>query len=179
MAQTPLDTPTTKDELLAQIKSEFADFVALVEQIPADQRTTPIAGDLTVKDIVAHITDWEAWMLLRLRSAAVGEYLPARVAAAAPDAGADAPASEIDSINAQIYELYKDADWHTVWEDLLRTHEESMAELELLSDKDLFDPNRSLQVAGFEGEAVFGLVCGNTSEHYREHSDELRAAFGR
>ncbi len=179
MAQTPLDTPTTKDELLAQIKSEFADFVALVEQIPADQRTTPIAGDLTVKDIVAHITDWEAWMLLRLRSAAVGEYLPPRVAPESAGAGGDATVNDINSVNAQIYERYKDADWHTVWEDLLRTHEESMVELELLGEKDLFDPGRSLQVAGFEGEAVVGLVYGNTSEHYREHSDELRAAFGR
>lgn len=175
MALLPLNLPTTKEETLAQIRSEFAAFVELVEQLPAAARLQPIAGTLTVKDIVAHITDWEAWMLLRIRSAAVGEYLPSRDTLITQ---ADPSVSGIDALNAEIYARYKDAEWETVWEDLLRTHEESLVELDLLTDKDLFDPTRSRQVTGIEGEPAIELVFGNTAEHYREHADELRAAFG-
>ncbi|MGL4647848.1 MAG: ClbS/DfsB family four-helix bundle protein [Caldilineaceae bacterium] len=169
----PLPIPTTKEEVLAQIHDEFNAFVALVEQIPDDRRLTPIAGSLSVKDIVAHISDWEAWMLMRIRSAAAGDMLPPRTME-----GIHGAVTDIDGINAAVAERFKDAEWETVWDDLLRTHEESLMELAQMGERDLFDPLRVREVTGLSEGTGLELVIGNTSEHYREHSDELRAAFG-
>jgi hypothetical protein len=177
----PLTTPTTKDALLAQIRDEYATFVALVEQLSPAQRLEPISGSLSLKDIVAHISDWEAWMLLRMRSASAGEALPPRAvesgAQLAPGSTPEGAFVDIDAVNAAIYERFKDADWQTVWNDFQRTHEESLVELEQMSERDLFDPLRVHAVTGLNEGAAVDMILGNTSEHYREHADELRAAF--
>jgi hypothetical protein len=131
-----------------------------------------VSGDLSVKDIVAHISDWEAWMLMRIRSAAAGDMLPPRTME-----GSNGTVSDIDGINAAIAERFKDADWETVWDDFLRTHEESLVELEQMSERDLFDPLKVREITGLSEGTGVDLITGNTSEHYREHSDELRAAF--
>jgi hypothetical protein len=175
MSSTPLETPTTKEQLLAQINEEYAAFVALAQQVPPERRSEPISGALSLKDIVAHICDWENWMLLRMRSASAGETLAPR----SGDQGeTGAPGTDIDSVNAAIFERYQDADWETVWADLERTHEESLRELADLSESDLFDPARVKAVTGLDDGAAYMLVVSNTSDHYREHADELRAALG-
>lgn len=169
----PLPVPTTKDELLQQISDEYAALVQLIERIPAERRLEPVAGDLSVKDIVAHITDWEAWMLLRIRSAAAGEALAPRMVESS-----EGMVTDIDGINAAIAERYKDVDWQTVWEDFLRTHEDASGELEQMSERDMFDPLRVREVTGLTEGTGVDLIVSNTSEHYREHFEELSAAFG-
>jgi len=182
METAPLNRPTNKNELLQQLHSEYNTLVALLERIPLEQKRVPISGSLSVKDILAHIIDWEAWMLRCIRSAAVGEFLPPRsstVTELAPDDNPDsATDAVIDAINAEIYERYRDADWETIWDEFRRTHEESVVEIEQMSESDLFDPQRAQAVTGrdFSGAAV-DFIIGDTSEHYREHAIELRAAF--
>lgn len=171
----PLSEPTSREELLAQMRDEYNAFVALVEQVPPERRATPISGMLSVKDIVAHITFWEADMLRRLRAAALGEVPPeATDAFGEPAAGA----GPYDAVNADAWERFKDADWETVWDDLVRTHEECLAEVEQMSEADLFDPARARQVTGRPDRVVVRLITGETSGHLREHADELRAVLG-
>lgn len=170
--------PASKAELIAASRAEYDAFVALVEQIPAEKRLLPLVGDLSLKDIVAHMADWERWMLHRLRSAAAGEFLPPRAVFEGLSSGGELVQADLDAVNHMIFERFKDADWHVVWHDFVRTHDESLQEIAQLSESDLFDPQRAMAVAGLREGTVMEMVAGNVTEHYREHADEVRAAFG-
>ncbi len=155
-----------KLELLAQIEAEHARFVALIEDFPAEERLLPLFGKMTLKDIVAHVTDWETYMLHRIRSAEMGEVLPLRV-----------PDGDYDRANAEIYELHKDRAWQDVWLDFTRTYEEVVAEVRTLSESDLFDAARADAVIGIPAsgpnDTAAGFIVGNSSNHYWEHANEI------
>ena len=162
---------TTKQELLDAIAQEYARLVGLVEQFDADKRTVPLVDALSLKDLIAHITDWEDYALKRLRASALGEVLPLRV-----------PDGDFDRVNAEIYATHKDRAWSDIWLDFARTHEETLAEVAALSEDDLFNPDRQQAVTGLPnraGEAAFGLIEGNSSNHYWEHANEIEAQMGR
>ena len=159
-----LANPTTKSELLAQMAAERHALVRLIESLPMAARLTPLVEQQTIKDLVAHITDWEAYVLKRIRAAVMGEHLPLRV-----------PDGDWDRINAEIYTANADHTWDDIWHDFERTSAELRLEVEGLAESDIFDVERAEAVIGIAGEAVAGYVVGNTSGHYREHADDIRA----
>lgn len=158
----------TKQELLARIKSEHARLVRLVAGFSDDARLQPLSGELSLKDIIAHITDWETNMLLCMRSAAAGETLPPRV-----------PDGNYARMNAEIYASHKERAWDDVWLDFTRTYEEVPAEVSALSESDLFDPARCEAVMGFaaEGEntCAADFIASDSANHYWEHANEIEA----
>lgn len=159
-----LTTPTNKAELFAQIDAERAALVALIEAMPPEARLTPLVEQQSVKDLVAHITDWEAYILKRIRAGIMGEHLPPRVSD-----------GNYDRVNAEIYTANLDRSWDDIWHDFERTSAEMRLELEGLSEADIFDAARAEKVIGLGGDAVVEYIVGNTSGHYREHADDLRA----
>lgn len=164
MQPEPLTEPTSKRELMVQITSEHADLLALIAQIPPARRDEPLFDGWSLKDNLAHITDWEQYMLDRLRSTAAGEPIPTRV----NDEG------DVDRVNQKVYELNRDRDWEVIWRDFEFTYSEVLAELEPLSEEQIFDVEKALEVTGFDGEAALHLIGANTSFHYREHADAMR-----
>ena len=157
-----------KPELLAQIEAEHARLVRLIEEFPAEKRLLPLFGKLSLKDIVAHITEWETYALHRIRSAALGEILPLRV-----------PDGNYDRANAEIYAMHKDRVWQDVWLDFTRTYEEVVAEVRTLSEYDLFDADRAGAVVGLPArkpeDTAARFIAGNSSNHYWEHANEIEA----
>lgn len=159
-----LANPTTKGELLAQMAEERSALVRLIESLPMAERLTPLVEQLTIKDLVAHITDWEAYILKRIRAAAIGDHLPLR-----------APDGDWDRVNAEIYIANADRTWEDIWHSFERTSTELRLEVQGLTESDLFDPARAEAVIGIAGDPVVDYVVGNTSGHYREHADDIRA----
>lgn len=153
-----------KRELLAQIEEEHARLVGLVERFTPEERLQPLFDKLSLKDVLAHITDWETYMLHRIRSAALGETLPLRV-----------PDGNYDRVNAEIYLAHKDRDWADVWLDFTRTFEEVLAEVRTLSESELFDPALAEAVIGIPGDTAGSFIAGNSSNHYWEHANEIEA----
>lgn len=151
-----------KYELLAQIEAQHVRLVALVNTFSPERRLQPLVDKLTLKDLIAHITDWETYMLHRIRSAQLGETLPLRV-----------PDGDFDRVNAEIYAAHKDRDWADVWQDFTRTYEEVVAELRTLSESDLFDPARAEAVVGIPGDTAASFIVSNSSNHYWEHANEI------
>jgi hypothetical protein len=153
-----------KRELLAQIEHEYARLVALVERFSPEERLQPLVDHLSLKDMIAHITDWESYMLRRIRAAAAGETLPLRV-----------PDDNYDRVNAEIYAAHKDREWVDIWQDFTRVHEEALAEVRVLRESDLFDASRGEAVVGLAGEPAATFIEGNSSNHYWEHANEIEA----
>ncbi len=156
--------PTSRQELIEQIHAECAALVELIESIPPEERETPLVDELSVKDLLAHITDWQEYMLRRLRATALGETFPLRV-----------PDGNYDRVNAEIYQTHLRRPWDDIWQDFERIYEETIAEIEQLSEEDLFDPQRAEAVTGIPNHRAVDMIVGNTSGHYWEHRLEIES----
>lgn len=155
--------PATKEQLLAQFDSEYAALVALVESVPMPERLTPLVDELSIKDLIAHIQDWQAFVLRRMRLAAAGESLPPRV-----------PDGNYDRVNAEIYAANRDRSWDDIWNEFVQSAATMRAEVERLSDEDLFSAERVKAIMGLPDYRAVDYIVGNTSEHYWEHAQQIR-----
>ena len=62
--------PISKKQLLAEMQSEQAAWLAWLDEIGEENMTQPeVAGGWSIKDIVAHITGWRRRTVLRFRAA--------------------------------------------------------------------------------------------------------------
>lgn len=155
-----------KQQLLDQIASEYARLVALVDRFSDAERVKPLVETNSLKDMLAHITDWETYALRRLRTTAIGESLPLRV-----------PDGDFDRVNAEIYAAHKERDWADVWQDFALTHAEMVAEVRMMSESDLFDPARAEAMLGIPADSAADMIESNSSNHYWEHANEIEAAL--
>ena len=56
--------PTSKDDLLTAIEKERGALETLLETLPDEQMTDPgVVGDWSVKDVLAHLVEWEQMVL--------------------------------------------------------------------------------------------------------------------
>lgn len=156
--------PTTRAELVAQVESEHADLVSLVDSVPEAQREQPLVGAYSLKDILAHITDWEDYLLLRLRSALAGDPVPPRIV----------HESDLDRINAETFAAHHLEDWHGVRYEFDRTFQEVCVELANLPETGLSDPANGFAIVGLEEASPMQVIVDNTAAHYREHAEEIR-----
>jgi hypothetical protein len=163
-----LVVPAEKQTLLDQIDREYADFTALLLARPEAQRAEVWDDGRSFKDLTAHVADWEAYALGRLRN----QTSPIKTKARVFDDG------DIDRINAEIQAKYADISWAEAWEFLESTHKAMRAHLDAMPEEDIFDESRSVLVLGDTDGNVLNKILYDTSHHYREHADEIRATVG-
>ena len=66
-----------KSELLNWLQEEYQQWEAFLDQIgPARMEQPGVTGDWSMKDIVAHLTGWNRWLVARLQAAQRGEPEP-------------------------------------------------------------------------------------------------------
>lgn len=158
--------PKTKAELLQAIDEGYAALGRAIAGLePAQRSAMAVVEQQTVKDVLAHITDWESYLLERFRNAAQGVSLPYRIQ----------EEGDLDRINAQVYAANRDREWDDVYNDFVRVHNEVVAAVGNLAEDDLFDPLRGLAVMGAAGRRVADFVVDNTSAHYAEHAEQIAA----
>jgi hypothetical protein len=162
--------PISKKQLLAEMQSEQAAWLALLDEIGEENMTQPeVAGGWSIKDIVAHITGWRRRTVLRFRAA-----LDPTV-----DMTPDYPAEldeddEVDQINAWIYKANRDRPLADVLNDSREVFQQLVAEVSALSDEQLNDPQR---FPWLEGERLTGaFIFGHFHE---EHEPDMRAWLSR
>jgi len=162
--------PISKKQLLAEMQSEQAAWLALLDEIGEENMTQPeVAGGWSIKDIVAHITGWRRRTVLRFRAA-----LDPTV-----DMTPDYPAEldeddEVDQINAWIYKANRDRPLADVLNDSREVFQQLVAEVSALSDEQLNDPQR---FPWLEGERLTGaFIFGHFHE---EHEPDMRAWLAR
>ena len=162
--------PISKKQLLAEMQSEQAAWLALLDEIGEENMTQPeVAGGWSIKDIVAHLTGWRRRTVLRFRAA-----LDSTV-----DMTPDYPAEldeddEVDQINAWIYKANRDRPLADVLNDSREVFQQLVAEVSALSDEQLNDPQR---FPWLEGERLTGaFIFGHFHE---EHEPAMRAWLSR
>lgn len=162
--------PISKKQLLAEMQSEQAAWLALLDEIGEENMTQPeVAGGWSIKDIVAHITGWRRRTVLRFRAA-----LDPTV-----DITPDYPAEldeddEVDEINAWIYKANRDRPLSDVLNDSREVFQQLVAAVDALSDEQLNDSQR---FPWLEGERLTGaFIFGHFHE---EHETDMRAWLAR
>jgi hypothetical protein len=161
------DYPTNKTALIELIVVERAKLEGLLASMSDEQLTTPnVEGELTIKDLLAHIAAWEQSSLRRLAQAARGEPVP-RLAAAGEDAQ-----KAVDQINAQVYAANRDRPLAEVQADFQRSFQDLGAALNGYSEAQIFDEEGLARYLGF---MPIELIAGDSYEHYREHAASIMA----
>jgi hypothetical protein len=162
--------PISKKQLLAEMQSEQAAWLALLDEIGEENMTQPeVAGGWSIKDIVAHITGWRRRTVLRFRAALdptvdMTPYWPAELD----------EDDEVDEINAWIYKANRDRPLADVLNDSREVFQQLVAEVSALSDEQLNDPQR---FPWLEGERLTGaFIFGHFHE---EHEPDMRAWLSR
>lgn len=165
MSLEPLVDPTTKQELLDQIDSEYAEFTRLIQVPTLEERAEVWDDGRSFKDLTAHVADWEQYALARVQNNVSPTKTEARIVSDA----------DLDVVNAEIQARYADLTWDEAYGFLEQTHGAMRAHLETMDEADLFDSSRSEAIIGDADTSVFYTILWNTSGHYREHADEIRA----
>jgi hypothetical protein len=141
------------ERLLRRLESAYAAFEESFAGLPEAALLEPgVAGDWSVKDVLAHVSTWEEEAL---------EHLPAIVAGATPPRYA--ASGGIDAFNARMAERKRDL---------------SLAEVRRLleaSHRRLIEYVRSVPEDQFAGDTRFRRRLRlDTYGHYRLHADAIR-----
>ncbi len=154
MSDDYVDKPT----LLREIDEEWTRLEAALAPLGEAQMVEAGAqGQWSVKDVLAHVTWWERW-LLAWRSAARGEAL-------APEGASTDEA--VDRLNERTYLANRDRPLADVLADLQATHRRVVEAVEAMSDDGLTRPTH-LELMP-EGAPAWEFVAANTWRHYPEH----------
>ncbi|HSM58311.1 MAG TPA: ClbS/DfsB family four-helix bundle protein [Candidatus Sulfomarinibacteraceae bacterium] len=116
-----------KPELLDWLQQEYQEWEALLDEIGPERMEQPgVNGDWSMKDIVAHLTGWNRWLVTRLQAAQRGE----------PDPSPPWPAEleEEDDINAWIYETYRARSLGEILDETRQVHRQLVTAIEALPD---------------------------------------------
>lgn len=167
-----------KTTILNEIKTKHADMEALLASLDEQQITQQgVYGDLSVKDVLAHIVTWERMMLGWLASSQRGVE-PIRFAPGYTFEESDPEEAVIevmDKLNDHIYKANKDKPLSEIMADFRAAHQEVVQAIQNASEADLTDPNR---FPWRDGQPFWPSVAGNTYGHYQEHIDLIRAWLG-
>lgn len=155
----------TREELLATIRRDRAEFDRALDLVPRERMTDPaLPGGWSVKDVLAHIAWGEREALGMVRARAL--------------VGSDLWNLSQDDRNEAVIRESRARDLDDVLADYRSTYEDFVAAMEELSDDELNDPTR------FPGlvETIPGWLPWRVlydPDHYADHGASIREAFGK
>lgn len=147
--------PTTKAELVEQVRAQYAALDAATAPIlPAQMAVPGVNRAWSVKDTVAHLTFWHENLLARLSGVATN----LRVSAS----------TEIDddTWNLRCFTANRDRALDDIMADLWRTQQAIVDEIDALPETMLFSE-------GEHGGALWKAVNGTVLGHYPEHIAQI------
>ncbi len=158
------ELPATKEALLALIEATRAELDAALAAVAPEERETPLPSGLSVKDILAHVTFWERYLVDRIEATQAGRAF---------DPFPYETDATVDEINARVLAQHRTQSWDVIAYEYDAAHRRALALLATLDDADLFDPARSAAVIGDERHTVLEHVYAETAEHFAEHAAEI------
>jgi hypothetical protein len=145
---------------LQLLKSGRQQWEALLAPVDERQTAQPrIAGDTSIKDLIAHITWYEREMVNLLQSRIL--------------AGSELWNLPTDERNAAIYEINRDRSLSDIQSEAARVYQQLLAAAESLSDDELNNPSNFGDMPA--DWIPWKLIAGNAYEHYQQHTSDLQA----
>jgi hypothetical protein len=164
--------PKTKKDLMAAIDKERSALEAVLEALTPEQMVEPgVVGEWSVKDVLAHLVEWEQMALGWYRAGLEGQI------AAMPAPGYKW--NQTPQLNHMIYEKHRDQPLDEVMRQFHASHREIVAVIVGLTDEELFTPGR---YAWTRKNTMGTYFVSATSSHYlwarKEICKGLRAKQG-
>ena len=154
----------TKSELLDWLQKEYQQWEVFLDQIGAVRMDQPGVNDnWSMKDIVAHLTGWNRWLVARLHAAQRGEPKPP------PPWPANLQMD--DEINAWIYESNRGRSVREVLEESQQVFQQLFAVVESLPDDVRIERDWRLVWLGDQR-----FPAGEFFDHFHDdHEPDIRA----
>ncbi len=162
-----MTTPQTIAEIVHRIERAMQRVVQAIAPLSSAQLLeTRLPGDRSVKDVLAHLTWWDQWLLLTLP-----------VDPALPDLGIVLPLAEqipptndwAHEMNAKVHSYSQTRDLEAIQAEFTTTRKQLVQRVSHLTLDDLYNPDGlSAQI----GQPVAPLILG-IYEHYEEHAHEF------
>lgn len=154
----------SKSQLIMEIQSEREQLEETLAQIDQERLTEPGAQDgWSVKDILAHIVAWETLMVGWVETTLRGDD---------PQVSFQDETWDLDQFNEGLYQENRHKPLEQVLAEFHASYPRALGVAQAVPEEDLFDPHRFPWRAG---KPLWQLVAGNTSYHYKEHNQALRA----
>ncbi len=164
-----MGTTFSKAQLMSELKQENTDWQALLDAIGEANMTQPeVAGGWSIKDIVAHITEWrrrtvKRFQIIRNPNVDLTPHWPKAL-----------QDDDVDKINAWFYEVNRDRPLTDVLDDSREVIQQLIDAIDALSDDDFQDPRI---VAWLDGEQLTGAYL--FGHFHEEHEADMRAWLDR
>jgi len=152
-----------KSELLEHLESQREKFMDALEDLPEGTWEQPgVAGIWSIKDILMHISRWEAELVKLLWQAQQGQR-PTSI---------HFEGVNVDEVNARWYAENRDRSIEKVLEDFQAVRTQTILRVEALNEKDLNDPQR---YPWSSGKPLAEWIENDSYGHDEEHlADVLR-----
>jgi hypothetical protein len=163
-----------KSELVNWLQQEVREWEALLDQIGPTRIEQPgLNGDWSMKDVVAHLTGWNRWLVARLQAAARREPQPL------PPWPANLQTD--DEINAWIYETYRGRSLREVLEETHQVIQQLLTVVEgLPEDIQIEQVHRSGRVYHLVWLGEERHQPGEFFDHFHDdHEPDVRAWLAR
>jgi hypothetical protein len=151
--------PHNQEELLERIHQEWIKLMHVIQNLDADEMTTPAKGGWSVKDHLAHITAWERYLCEHHLNQEPAHEVLGMTADTYRNA-------DENRINDFIFQQQKDLPQAQILSELHHTHETMLSDLKQLPFSELMKPRHK---ADQDNRPLLWWVIANTSDHYKEH----------
>ena len=156
--------PRNAADLINRVQHEWSALLHVVENASQEQMCAPGPGGWSVKDVLAHVAEWEQFLLLnQFRDHSPHEALRVN------EDMLESP--DFDELNAILFERNRDRPVAEVLANLHQTHSQLFAALEQMSDNDLIKPVETV----FKDVSLVTVVKWLTYHHYEEHREMIEA----
>ena len=155
-----------KATLLNTIQTARARFEELLAPLSEAQLcSSTLEGEWTIKDIMAHIAEWELICARWLEEFLRGET--------------PQPSERLDmESNDRIYQKYRDRSLAEVRRLFDSAHQQFLRQVNLLaeaySENDLNAAHRFAWTESWPGFSLIAAIADNSYEHYQDHGEQIR-----
>lgn len=147
---------TTKSEFLAEVVKERGKLEDLLSIIPEDDKLVEVTDGMSVKDFLAHRTEWGRMM--------IGWYEEARAGGKPAVPTERYKWNQLKELNADIHRRFADTPLDEIESEFARVHDELHRMIENMSEEELF----TKQFYGFTGTSdLVTYVNSATASHHR------------
>jgi len=148
--------PTTKNQLLETIEIERKALEKFLTELSPAQMIQPgVVGEWSVKDVLAHLIEWEH-MVLNWHSAGLQGKVPVT-----PAEGFNW--AQLPQLNQQIYEKYRTRALAEIQKEFKSSYKKMLSSIQGLSEEDLFTRGR---FAWTKNNTLGAYFISSTSSHY-------------
>jgi hypothetical protein len=135
----------------------------IINRIPeADYEQPGVTGSWSVKDILVHLTRWEAEIIKLIWQ--VGKGIQPTTA--------HFDQFSVDDTNDRWYQESRDRSLKMVMSDFLGVRNQTIRRVKELSKVELTDPNR---FSSLNGKPLWEWIAGDSIDHETEHGEEIKS----